>query len=113
MTVSRDNNISVKEYDKTNKHKDLEIQIEKMLNLKTITMAVIVGALGMIKKGTDKHINNIPVSPSLYEIQKIALFRTAYLLRRVLSMWQKNITQKRQQKNINSKKTYNHYIPSA
>ena len=49
-------------------------------------MAVIVGALGMIKKGTDKHINNIPVSPNLYEIQKITLFRTAYLLRRVLSM---------------------------
>ena len=27
-----DNNISVKEYDKTNKHKDLEIEIEKMLH---------------------------------------------------------------------------------
>ena len=34
----------------------------------------------MIKKETAKHINKIPDSPSLYEIQIIALCRTAYLL---------------------------------
>ena len=57
-----------------------------MWHLKTTNMPVIVGALGMIKKGTDKHINKIAGSPSLYEIQKIALSRTAHLLWRVLSM---------------------------
>ena len=39
-----------------------------MLHLRTTTMAVIVGAMGMIKKGTDKHSNKIP---GLYEIQKV------------------------------------------
>ena len=48
-------------------------------------MPVIVQAIGVIKKDTDKHINKIPGSPSLYEIQKIALCETAHLLRRVLS----------------------------
>ena len=44
--------------------------IEKMWHLMTITLLVIVGALSMIKKGTDKYINKIPDCPSLYEIQK-------------------------------------------
>ena len=33
-------------------------------------MPVIVGAKDMIKKGTDKHINEILGSSSLYEMQK-------------------------------------------
>ena len=40
----------------------------------------------MIKKWTDKHINKIPDSPSLYEMKNIALCGTACLLGRVLSM---------------------------
>ena len=47
-----------------------------MWHLKTTTVPVIVGALGMIKKGTDKHINKIPVSFSLNGNFKIALCGT-------------------------------------
>ena len=47
----------------------------------------------MIKEGRDKHINKLPASSSLYEIQKIALCGTAHFFRRVLLMWLKNITQ--------------------
>ena len=57
-----------------------------MRQLKTTTMPEIMGALGIIKKGTGKHINKIPGSPSLYEIQNIALWGTAHLLRRVRSI---------------------------
>ena len=47
-----------------------------------------VGALGLIKKGTDKHINNRPENRSLYEIfQKIAICGTVLLPRR---MWKRN-----------------------
>ena len=38
-----------------------------MYHLKITTAPVIVGALGMIWKGTDKHINKIPCSLNLYE----------------------------------------------
>ena len=64
--------------------KDVKIETEKCLHLKTNTRPVIVGALGMIKKETDKHINKILESPSLCEIQKIALCKNAYLHRRIL-----------------------------
>ena len=57
MSVSTDNNISVKEYNKISKYKDLEIEIEKKSGtLKQPIMTVIVGVRGMIKKGTDECI---------------------------------------------------------
>ena len=72
MSVITDDNISVKKkYNKISKYKGLEIKMEKkMWYLKMTMMSVKVGALGMIKKGIDKHINKIPSSYSLYEKQK-------------------------------------------
>ena len=52
------------------------------MNKQKIIMITITlnGALGIIIKGTDKHINKIPSSPSQYEIQKIALCKNAISL---------------------------------
>ena len=43
-------------------------------------------ALGMIKKGTQKYVNEIPGNLSLAEIQKIVLSSTAHIVRRTLSL---------------------------
>ena len=47
MSVRTDNNISVKEYNKKDKEREIE---KKMWYLKTTTAPVIVEALGMIRK---------------------------------------------------------------
>ena len=86
MTVPTDRNVSVKEFDKLSKYKDLQIEVERMWRLKTTIVPVVVGALGLIKKDTDKHIIKIPGDPSLQEIQKIVLNSTAHILRKVLSI---------------------------
>ena len=86
MSVPSDSNTSAKEFEKLSKYKDLEIEIAKMWKMKTKTIPVIVGALGMIKKGTQKYVNEIPGNLSLAEIQKIVLSTTAYILRRTLSL---------------------------
>ena len=52
---------------------------------KAIVIAVVVGALGMIKKKTEDHIKRIPGNPCLQKLQKIVLNGRAHLLRRVLS----------------------------
>ena len=39
------------------KCKDLEIEIAKLWKMKTKIIPVIVGTLGMIKKGTQKYVN--------------------------------------------------------
>ena len=49
------------------------------------TLPVIVGALGMIKKGTQKYVNEILGKLSLAEIQKIVLNSTTHILRKTLS----------------------------
>ena len=55
MSVPSDSNISAKEFQKRRKYKDMEIGIAKMWKIKTKTIPVIAGALGMIKKGTQKY----------------------------------------------------------
>ena len=49
MCVSTDQNIAAKDFDKLCKYKDLEIEINRMWNLKAITIPSIIGALGMIR----------------------------------------------------------------
>ena len=56
-----------------------------MWKIKTKTIPVIVGALDMIKKGTQKYVNEIPGNLPIAEIQKIVLNNTAYILRRAIS----------------------------
>ena len=86
MGIPTDHNIAVKEFDKLSKYKDLEIEICRMWNLKATTVPVIVGALGMIKKGCQKHLGKIPGQPQLQKIQQIVLTSTARILRKTLSI---------------------------
>ena len=62
MPAKKCNNIS--------KYKELEIEIEKMQHLRITTVPDIVGVLGMIKKGTYKHIDKIPGNHSQYKLTK-------------------------------------------
>ena len=86
MSIPSDRNVSAKVFEKLSKYKDLEIEIQKMWHLKTTTVPVVVGALGIIKKGTQQFLDKIPGNPSLSEIQKIVLNSTAHILRRTLSI---------------------------
>ena len=85
MSVPSNSNISAKESEKLSKYKDLEIDIAKMQKMKTKTIPVIVLVLGIIKKGTQKYVNESPGNLSLAEIQKIVLNSKAHILRRSLS----------------------------
>ena len=86
MTVPYDRNLSLKEYEKISKYKDLEIEIQKMWHLKAIVIPVVVGALGMIKRKAEGHINQIPGNSCREDLLRIVPNGTAHLLRLVLSM---------------------------
>ena len=70
VTVPVDKNISLKEFQKLSKYKDLQIEVTKMWKLKTKIIPVVIGALDMIKKGTQKFIDQIPGKPFLQECRK-------------------------------------------
>ena len=81
ISMPSDRNISEKVFEKFSKYKDLEIEVQKMWHLKTKTLLVVVGALGLIEKGTQDFLDQIPGKPSLQEVQKIVLYSTAHILR--------------------------------
>ena len=58
------------------------IIIEKMWEMKTTTVPVIIGAFGLVKKGTENYIGKIRIT----ELQKTVLLGTAHILRRTLSI---------------------------
>ena len=86
MAVPSDRNTSVKVAEKLSKYKDLETEITRMWGMKTQTVPVVIGALGVIKKGIDQQISKIPGNINVTELQQIDLLGSAHILRKVLSI---------------------------
>uniref|UniRef100_A0A0L8I5I6 Uncharacterized protein n=1 Tax=Octopus bimaculoides TaxID=37653 RepID=A0A0L8I5I6_OCTBM len=86
MSVLHDQNVSRKECGKLSHYKDLQIEITQMWMLSTTIIPVVIGALGMIKKGAEKYIKQLSANSNLSELQKITLMGAAHILRKALSI---------------------------
>ena len=84
VAISADRNVIKKEAEKTLKYKDLTTEIQRMWNVKTKVIPVIIGATGTISKSFRKYVSNIPGKHELKELQKTAILGTAHILRKVL-----------------------------
>ena len=84
MSIPTERNTSLKTMEKLTKYKDLEIEIDKTWGMKTTTVPVIIGAFGLIEKGTENCIGTIPGNIRITELQKTVLLGTAHMLRRTL-----------------------------
>jgi len=78
---SGDRNVIKKEAEN---YEDLTIEIQRMWNVKTKLIPVIIGAAGTISKSFTKHVINIPGKHEVKELQKTAILGTAHILRKVL-----------------------------
>ena len=74
-----------KEAEKILKYKDLTIEMQRVWNVKTKVIPVIIGATGTISKSFRKYVSNIPGSHEVKELQKSAILGTARVLRKVLT----------------------------
>ena len=81
---SGDRNVIKREAEKILKCEDLTIEIQRMWNVKTEVIPVIIGATGTVSKSFRKHVSNIPGKHEVKELQKTAIFGTAHILRKVL-----------------------------
>ena len=59
-----------KEAEKIRKYKDLTIEIQRMWNVRTKVIPVIIGATGTISKSFRKYESNIPGKHEVKELQK-------------------------------------------
>ena len=67
------------------KYEDLTIEIERVCNVKTTVIPVIIGATGTIPKSFRKYVGNVPGSHEVRKLQKTAILGTAHILRKVLT----------------------------
>ena len=85
VAISGDRNVIKKEAEKILKYKDLTIEIQRMWNVKTKVIPVIIGATGTISKSCRKYVSNIPGNHEVKELQKTAILGTAHIFRKVLT----------------------------
>jgi hypothetical protein len=74
-----------KEAEKILKYKDLTIEVQRMWNVKTKVIPVIIGATGTISKSFRKYVSIIPGYHEVTELQKTAILGTAHILQKVLT----------------------------
>jgi len=60
VASSGDRNVIKKEAEKILKYKDLTTEIQRMWNVNTKAIPVIIGATGTISKSFRKYVSNIP-----------------------------------------------------
>jgi len=84
VAISRDRNVIKKEAEKILKYKDLTIEIQRVWNVKTKLIPVIIGATGTISKSFRKYMSNMPGKHEVKELQKTAILDTEHILRKVL-----------------------------
>jgi hypothetical protein len=84
VAILGDRNVIQKVAEKILKYKDLTIEIQRMWNVKTRVIPVIIGATGAISKSFRKYVSTIPGNHEVKELQKTAILGTAHILRKVL-----------------------------
>ena len=84
VAISGDRNVIKKEAEKILKYKDLTVEIQRMWNVKTKVIPVIIGVKGTISKSFRKYVSNIPGNHEVKELQKTAILGTAHILRKAI-----------------------------
>jgi hypothetical protein len=84
VAISGDRNVIKREAEKILKYKDLTIEMQHKLNVKTKVILAIIGATGTILKSFRKYVSKLPGNHEVKELQKTAILGTAHILRKVL-----------------------------
>ena len=100
LAVPADHRINPKESEKKDKYLDLARELKKLWNMKVTIVPIVIGALGTIKKGLLKGLEDLEIGGRVETIQTTALLRTARILRRVLETWGESLPLKFQYKTI-------------
>ena len=85
VAILGNRNVVKKETEKILKYKDLVIEIQRMWNIKTRLIPVIIGATGTISKSFRKYLSDISGNHDVKEVQKTAILGTAHIFRKVLT----------------------------
>ena len=85
VAISGGRNVIKEEAERIRKYEDFAIEIQRMWNVKTKVIPVIIGATGTTSKSFAKYVSNIPGNHEVNKLQKTAILGTAHILRKVLT----------------------------
>ena len=86
VAIPADQNIAGKEWEKMSKYSELKLEVMRLWNVKVKVIQIVVGALGSIPIKLKEHLKSLGLPDDIHCIQKSALFGTARILRKVLSV---------------------------
>jgi hypothetical protein len=78
VAIPGDRNMIKKEAEKILKYKHRTIEIQRMWNVKTNAIPVIIGATGTISESFRKFLSNVPGNHKVKELQKTTILGTAH-----------------------------------
>jgi hypothetical protein len=85
VAVSKKTNVIKKEGEKILKYKDLTIQIQRMWNVKTnVISVIIIGATGTTSKSFRKYLSNVAGKHNFNELQKTIVLGKAHIFREAI-----------------------------
>ena len=86
VTIPNDNNIIEKRLEKIEKYANLGIEIKELWNIQRVDIVpIVIGCTGVVDNSFVRYLGKIPAEINVFELQKIVLLNTCYIVRRFLS----------------------------
>ena len=86
VTIPNDHNIIEKKLEKIEKYTDLGIEIKELWNMQRVDIIpIVIGCTGVVDNSFVRYLGKIPAEINVFELQKIVLLNTCYIVRRFLS----------------------------
>ena len=85
VTIPNDHNIIEKKLEKIEKYTDLGIEIKELWNMQRVDIVpIVIGCTGVLDNSFVRYLGKIPAEINVFELQKIVLLNTCYIVRRFL-----------------------------
>ena len=82
--VPADQRVEISQQTKAESYQDLKRELQKLWNLKTSIVPIVIGALGTIPKSLEKHLNELNAKVNISQMQTIGLLKSARITMKVL-----------------------------
>ena len=84
FALPTDHQIEISQQRKIENHEDLKRKLQKLWNLKTSIVPIVIVTLGTIPKSLEKHLNELNVEVNIFQMETTVLLNSARITRKVM-----------------------------
>ena len=86
FAIPYDSRVNAKEMEKIEKYQDLAREVQKLWNMRTKVIPIVIGALGTTPKKLSRRLDDLGIGTRIVELQKTVIIYSARILRKVLEI---------------------------